>query len=85
MVKTQNWLSILENCLLGLELVLLIFREQSIKVFIYPAITALPLSSKKREPPNTGSNRNRLPPSGNEKIFNGFLVPIKGLQIFVSS
>jgi hypothetical protein len=52
MVKTQTGYGFLRTACLGLELVLLIFREQSIKVLIYPAITALPLSSKKREPPN---------------------------------
>jgi hypothetical protein len=52
MVKTQTGYEFLRTACLGLELVLLNFREQSIKVFIYPAITTLPLSSKKREPPN---------------------------------
>jgi hypothetical protein len=51
MVRTQNWLSILENCLLGLELVLLIFREQSIKVsYTGPLLHYLFLQRKENHP-----------------------------------
>jgi hypothetical protein len=51
MVKTQNWLLILENCILGLELVLLIFREQPIKVsYTWPLLHNLFLQKRENHP-----------------------------------